>query len=83
MPNDAKKMDDIAWISELGYEDKVVVAHDICSKHRLETYGGHGYYYILDHIVPRMRKRGYSEDAVHKIIVQNPQPILTYTDPTH
>ena len=82
MPNDAKKMDDIAWISELGYEDKVVVAHDICSKHRLETYGGHGYYYILDHIVPRMRKRGYSEDAVHKIIVQNPQAILTFTDPS-
>ena len=82
MPNDAKKMDDIAWISELGYEDKVVVAHDICSKHRLETYGGHGYYYILDHIAPRMRKRGYSENAVHKILVQNPQAILTFTDPS-
>ena len=82
LPNDAKKMDDISWICDQGYGDKVVVAHDICSKHRLETYGGHGYYYILDHIAPRMRKRGYSEDAVHKILVQNPQAILTFTDPS-
>ena len=82
MPSDAKKMDDIAWISGEGYEEKVVVAHDICSKHRLETYGGHGYYYILEHIAPRMRKRGYSEEAVRKILVENPRSVLTFAEGT-
>ncbi len=82
MPSDAKKMDDIAWISGEGYGDKVVVAHDICSKHRLETYGGHGYYYILEHIAPRMRKRGYSEEAVRKILVENPRSVLTFAEGT-
>ena len=53
-------MDDISWIASEGYEDKIVVAHDIDSKDRLTVYGGHGYFYILSHIVPRMRQRGFS-----------------------
>ena len=56
-PSDAKRMDDIAWIVSEGYGRKILVAHDICTKHRLEKYGGHGYSYILGHVVPRMRAR--------------------------
>ena len=54
MPSDDQRLERIAWISSEGYGRKVVVAHDICTKHRLEKYGGHGYSYILDHIAPRM-----------------------------
>ena len=79
MPSDAKRMDDIAWISSQGYGGKVLVAHDICAKHRLEKLGGHGYYYILGHIVPRMRTRGFSSEAIDKILVTNPRDALTFT----
>ena len=78
MASDAKRMDDIAWISSEGYGDKVLVAHDICAKHRLEKYGGHGYYYILGHIVPRMRTRGFSSEAIDNILVKNPRDALTF-----
>ena len=71
-------MDDIGWISSEGYGHKVLVAHDISSKHRLETYGGHGYYYILGHIVPRMRARGLTEQAIDDILVNNPREALTF-----
>ena len=60
MPSDAKRMDDIAWVGSQGYGRKILVAHDICSKDRLERFGGHGYSYILGHIVPRMLARGFS-----------------------
>ena len=81
MPSDAKRMDDIAWIASQGYGRKVVIAHDICHKHRLEKYGGHGYYYILGNVVPRMRTRGFSEEAIDNILVNNPRDALTFAEP--
>ena len=40
LPTDAKRMDDIAWIISEGYEDKVVLSHDIGHQYRLLRYGG-------------------------------------------
>ena len=80
MPSDAKRMDDIAWTVSEGYGRKVVVAHDICHKHRLVKYGGHGYYYILGNVVPRMGKRGFSKEAIDDILVNNPRDALTFSE---
>ena len=79
--NDATRMDDIAWIISEGYGDKVVLSHDIAHKHRLLRYGGTGYFYILAHIVPRMLRRGFTEESVHKLLVTNPQAALTFVEP--
>ena len=81
MPSDARRMDDIAWIGSQGYGHKVLVAHDVCSKDRLERFGGHGYSYILSHIVPRMLARGFSQEAADRILVDNPRDALTFTEP--
>ncbi len=78
MPSDDQRLERIAWISGQGYDRKVVVAHDICSKHRLEKYGGHGYSYILDHIAPRMLHRGFTPESVHRVLVSNPAEALTF-----
>ena len=80
-PSEARRLDDIAWISAQGYGRKVVIAHDICAKHRLQRYGGHGYYYILRHLAPRMLQRGYTREAVDDILVNNPAEILTFVEP--
>ena len=82
MPSDAKRMDDIAWIAAMGYERKILVAHDICTKNRLERYGGHGYAYILGRIVPRMRARGFTDAAIHNILTANPRDALTFAAPS-
>ncbi len=81
MPTDAKRMDDIAWIAAQGYERKILVAHDICTKSRLERYGGHGYAYILGSIVPRMRERGFNDAAIDNILINNPGTALTFARP--
>jgi len=81
MPSDAKRMDDIAWISAEGYGRKIVIAQDICFKHLLTKYGGPGYSYILSQIVPRMRKRGFTEAAINDILVENPKDVLTFFAP--
>ena len=81
MPTDAKRLDDISWVAAQGYERKILVAHDICAKSRLERYGGHGYAYIIGHIVPRMRARGFSEAAIDNILVNNSAAALTFAAP--
>ena len=78
MPSDVQRMDLIRLLVDKGYGQKVVVAQDICTKHRLAKYGGHGYQHIIENIVPRMRKRGFSNDEVDAIIEDNPSRILTF-----
>ena len=80
IPGDAKRIEDIAWAISEGYGDRVVVAHDIAAKERLLRYGGHGYFYLLAHIVPRMLGRGFHEDDIHKILVDNPAGALTFAE---
>ena len=76
MPSDAQRIDVIAKMVAEGYGERIVVAHDVCTKHRLVRYGGHGYGHIVENIVPRMRQR-LSAEEVDAIVVQNPARILT------
>ena len=78
MPSDAQRLDFIKGITDAGYADRVVIGHDICTKHRLVRYGGHGYGHILENIVPKMRRKGYSEDVIRAITVDNPARILAF-----
>ena len=82
MPHDGQRIADIAWAIEQGYGDRVVVAHDICTKDRLLSYGGHGYFYFLSRIVPRMRYRGYTEEQINSILVYDPPTALPFREPS-
>ena len=78
MPSDAQRLDFIRRLIADGYRDKIVIAHDICTKDRLAKYGGHGLGHILDDVVPRMRRRGFTEEDIHAILVANPARILAF-----
>ena len=71
MPSDAQRLGFIKRIADAGYSDKIVIGQDICTKHRLTKYGGHGYGHILENIVPKMRRKGFSEELIHAITVGN------------
>ncbi len=76
MPSDAQRLDSIKHVADAGYSDRIVIGQDICTKHRLVKYGGHGYGHILENIVPKMRRKGFSENAIRAITVGNPARIL-------
>ena len=78
MPSDAQRLDFIMGMVAAGYSDKIVIGPDICTNHRLVRYGGHGYGHILENIVPTMRRKGFSEEAVDAILVGNPAKILAF-----
>nr|XP_061795840.1 phosphotriesterase-related protein-like isoform X2 [Nerophis lumbriciformis] len=71
-------LDSLAFLVKEGYEDKLLMAHDIHTKDRLCKYGGHGYSHILRNIVPKMLTRGISQTQVDKMLVDNPKRWLTF-----
>ncbi|XP_054551081.1 phosphotriesterase-related protein isoform X1 [Talpa occidentalis] len=78
MPDDNTRIRRVRLLVNEGYEDRILMAHDIHTKHRLMKYGGHGYSHILTNIVPKMLLRGITENAIDKILIENPQRWLTF-----
>ncbi len=78
MPSDAQRLDFIRRAVDAGYSDKIVMGHDIFTKHRLVRYGGHGYGHILQNIVPKMRRKGFSDDTIRAMTVDNPAQLLSF-----
>ncbi|TTC44332.1 Phosphotriesterase-related protein [Bagarius yarrelli] len=78
MPSDCQRVQRLAFLIKEGYEDRILVAHDIHTKNRLTKYGGHGYSHILKNIVPKMLSRGISQKQVDKILIENPKQWLTF-----
>ena len=76
--NDAQRMGFIERLVAEGYGEKVLVAHDICTKHRQVKYGGHGLGHILENIAPRMLQRGMSHQDVDNILTANPARLLAF-----
>ena len=78
MPNDAQRLRTIRTLIDHGHLDRVVISHDICYCTRLTAFGGHGYGYIHRHILPLMRRRGFSEAEITTIMERTPARLLTF-----
>lgn len=72
MPNDAARIRTILRLAELGLLDHIVVSHDICMKHRLASFGGHGYDHILTNVRPQMELLGANAEQIRRLIEKNP-----------
>ena len=77
-PSDGQRVDAIIQLIEMGYLNHILISHDICTKMRLNQYGGHGYGHILYYVVPLMLAKGISEDQIRTIMVENPKRLLQF-----
>ena len=59
--SDAQRLEKVDMLVGRGHAERLLISMDICTKHRLHKYGGHGYDHILENIVPWMRRRGTPE----------------------
>lgn len=78
MPSDGQRLSLLKYLVDQGFQDRIVISHDIHTKHRLMKYGGHGYSHILLNVVAKMLERGFSPDVVRRITLANPQAWLAF-----
>ncbi|XP_072033956.1 N-acetyltaurine hydrolase-like isoform X2 [Amphiura filiformis] len=76
--SDAQRINFFKDLVDEGYEDKMVMAHDIHRKCQLMKYGGHGYSHILLNVIPKMLLKGITQAQIDKITTHNPQKWLTF-----
>ena len=68
----------IPQLIERGYEDRILLSHDVCWKVHLKRFGGFGYSYILEKFLPHLRNLGVTEAQIDKMMVHNPAAILPF-----
>ena len=76
LPTDRGRIRLIRDMFERGLGERVLVSHDICTKTRLQRWGGHGYGHMFRNVVPLMKKLGFSVTEIYQLIRINPLNIL-------
>jgi phosphotriesterase-related protein len=75
-PYEARLIDLILRLLELGYEDRILLSHDVCKRHQLSFSGGGGYTYLSTRFLPVLATRGVEPPTLEKLTVHNPQNML-------
>ena len=78
MANDAARVNQIIELIAGGYLNQILISHDAFLKVDFSRYGGCGYSYIFETVIPMMRKKGISESQIHAITVENPGRALAF-----
>ena len=71
----------ILELVKAGYEDRILLSHDVGQKTRLKRYGGTGFSFILEKFLPHLLDGGIRKDHIHKFMVENPRRLLTFVAP--
>ncbi len=78
MPSDSQRITKVKWLIEDGHLERIVLAHDICTKHRQRTYGGHGLDYIPANVTNWMKIQGITQAQINTMLIENPRRVLTF-----
>ena len=60
-----------------GHVDRVLLSQDVCHDSQLKRYEGHGYVYLHETFLPRLRAAGVTEADIDQMTVANPRRLLT------
>ena len=71
----------VAKLVKAGHANRVLLSQDVCTKSMLKTYGGMGFSYVMEFVLPELRRLGVGEDAIWLIMVENPRRVLTFAKP--
>ena len=75
--SDAQRLDQVRTLVDAGYGERILLSQDICTKHRLARYGGHGYGHLLGEVVPWMWQRGFDRTTTTTMTVDNPARLFS------
>ncbi|XP_078038784.1 phosphotriesterase-related protein [Augochlora pura] len=78
MLSDAQRIDRVKFLRDDQKLHRVLLSHDIHTKHRLMKFGGHGFSHILNNVLPKMLLKGFTQDEIDTLTIQNPKTWLSY-----
>jgi phosphotriesterase-related protein len=68
---------------DAGFEDKILLSHDVCTTAHLHNYGGQGFTYVHGDFMNRLRAEGLTPEVIEKLGAENAQRFLTIRRPSH
>lgn len=76
LPTDWMRLRYIRQAIEQGFGNRLLLSHDICTRSRLRSYGGHGYAHLAANVTGLMRDRGFAEAEIVMLMRDNPRRFL-------
>ena len=77
LPTDWMRLRCIRRLFDADLADRVVVSHDICTRSRLQSLGGHGYGHLLRNVAPLMIERGFTQGEIDRLLIDTPRRLLS------
>lgn len=75
---DETRADNLMWLLEHGFEDRIVLSQDISRRSYFSENKHHsGYMSVMKDFLPLLRQRGIGKETLNKLLVQNPARIFT------
>ncbi|MBM3948079.1 MAG: hypothetical protein FJ312_02335 [SAR202 cluster bacterium] len=78
MESDVQRIQRIEFLAGNGHLGQLIVGHDVCMPWQYRARGGKGFAHILENIVPRMRKRGFTQKQIDAILIENPKRAFAF-----
>ncbi|XP_055551739.1 phosphotriesterase-related protein-like [Wyeomyia smithii] len=72
MQSDEQRIQHILHLLEEDFGERILMSHDVHTKHRLTNFGGHGYGHILTNILMRLASKDVSKETIDMITIDNP-----------
>jgi predicted metal-dependent phosphotriesterase family hydrolase len=70
-------VDNLRELLSRGHVERILLSQDVCHDSQLRRYGGNGYTYLADTVLPRLLAAGVSEAEIRTITIDNPRRLLT------
>jgi predicted metal-dependent phosphotriesterase family hydrolase len=61
-----------------GHGERLLLSQDVCHNSQLAAYEGHGYTYLAETFLPRLRDAGVSDETIDLLTVENPRRVLSF-----
>jgi predicted metal-dependent phosphotriesterase family hydrolase len=74
---EGRVVESICELLARGHVERILLSQDVCHDSQLTRYGGHGYTYLAETFLPRLRAAGVSDDEIRTITIDNPRRLLT------
>jgi phosphotriesterase-related protein len=74
--HDVRRVALVTRLLEAGLGHRLLLSHDICTRHRLRTWGGHGYGYLLGFGARMLRAHGLTDADLEALMIRNPARAL-------